>query len=242
VTKKISMAPTRPADQAANRFVKSDQHWLAELNEFSVNLEICEQKAAEIFRGLGISADESTGLSHQVPCGQFEFQWWHADFIEMCHRIATTWLLAHPQPTGGPRETTATVATESRKVTKAKRNNEEEPQPDGPVAPDGFRHAGKVYSPLARGPFRALSVAWELDGRCANKDDLSETLYGDREETLNQSTLRDLRGKLNDFFRDHKIPYKATVRGYSITIKDGDPPTTRPPKRAEPARREKTRR
>ena len=118
----------------------------------------------------------------------------------------------------------------------------EGPNADGPVEPDGFRHAGKVYSPLARGPFRALAVAWQSEGRCLDSRDLSEPLYGDREEELNDSTLRDLRGKLNDFFRTHDIPYKATVRGYSIAIKDGAPSAARPAKRARPGRKKPTRR
>ena len=114
---------------------------------------------------------------------------------------------------------------------------------DGPVAPDGFRHDGKVYDTpsLARGPFRALSVAWESEGRCANREDLAGTLYGDREEQLNENTLRDLRGTLNDFFRAHDIPYKAIVRGYSIAIKDGKPPAARSAKQSRPSRKKKIR-
>jgi len=113
---------------------------------------------------------------------------------------------------------------------------------DGPVAPDGFRYRGKIYSPLARGPFRTLFGAWTMQGRCVDRDDLAETLYEDREETLNETTLRSLRGELNDFFRAHKILYNAKVRGRSIAIKDGAPPAARPIKSPGPARRKKTRR
>ena len=113
---------------------------------------------------------------------------------------------------------------------------------DGPTGVDSFRYRGKPYAPLAKGPFAALSVVWKSEGRCANRQDLAEALYGDREEQLNESTLRDLRGKLNEFFRANSIPYKAIVRGYSIAVKDGAPPAARPVKRLRPGGKKKTRR
>jgi hypothetical protein len=97
----------------------------------------------------------------------------------------------------------------ARKVCPDEQSRPADDSEDGPVAPDGFRYCGKVYSPLARGPFRALSVAWESEGRCVDREDLAETLYEDREEPVNENTLRDLRGALNDFFRAYNIPYKA---------------------------------
>jgi hypothetical protein len=113
---------------------------------------------------------------------------------------------------------------------------------DAPVAPDGFRYCGKVYSPLARGPFRALSVVWESENRCVNREDLAEAIYGDREEELEENTLRGLRSELNGFFRAHHVPYKATVRGYSIAIKEGNPPAAGSAKQSRPGRKKKTRR
>ena len=106
---------------------------------------------------------------------------------------------------------------------------------DGPVSPDGFRYGGTIYDkpPLARGPFHALSAVWIQDGRCVDSSKLKEPLYGDREEELNESTLRDLRGQINDFFRSHSIPYRATVRGYFLAIKDGAPQ----PARSRPAKK-----
>ena len=109
---------------------------------------------------------------------------------------------------------------------------------------DGFRYCGKVFDnpPMARGPFHALSLMWNSEGRCVDREDLAEVLYGDREEALNENTLRGLQRRLNDFFRAHRIQYKATVRGYSIAIKDGNPPAARRAKQTRPARKKNTRR
>jgi hypothetical protein len=74
-------APARP-------LVKSEQQWLAELNEFSNKMEACDQKAAAIFRALRFPEDEITDLCRQVPYGQFEFQWWRPEFTEMCVSLA----------------------------------------------------------------------------------------------------------------------------------------------------------
>ena len=105
MTKKKSKATARP-------LVKSDQQWEAELDEFSHKLEACEQRAAAIFRELGISENGIVSLCGQVPFGQFEFQWWRADLAAMCVSLATAWLLGHPQapvvdlsPKHGPQRT-----------------------------------------------------------------------------------------------------------------------------------------
>ena len=60
-------------------------------------------------------------------------------------------------------------AKELRRLRKSRSAVSSDDSKDRPVAPDGFRHDGNVYDtpPLARGPFRALSVAWESEGRCA---------------------------------------------------------------------------
>ena len=94
---------------------------------------------------------------------------------------------------------------------------------DGPFALYGFRHNGQIYDhpPLARSPFLALSAAWKSKRRCVNQEDLAEALYKDREEGLNESTLRNLQRGINDFFSvPDKIPYKATCPQVSIAIKD----------------------
>jgi hypothetical protein len=115
---------------------------------------------------------------------------------------------------------------------------------DGPVLPDGFRHNGKVYDdpPLGRGPFRALCFAWKSKGRCVESSDLPEALYGDREAGLEdaESTLRGFRGQLNAFFGAHHLPYHATVRGYSIAIKDGASRAAKSAKRSRSGRKKKT--
>ena len=140
------MAKRQKATASSSRdlapVIKSDQHWLADLNTFSVNLEICNQKSAEIFRGLGIPAADIAGLCRLVPYGQFNYEWWRADFTAMCASLATARRPQAPAPVGS----------------QAPIGNDEEPEPDGPVSPDGFRHAGKVYDkpPLARGPFRVF--------------------------------------------------------------------------------------
>ena len=91
----------------------------------------------------------------------------------------------------------------------------------------------------------ALSVIWQSKDRCVSDTrELQEGLYGDREEELADSTLRDLRGTLNEFFRGHHIPYKAIVRDRSTTIaiKHGELSGAKPPKRTKPERKKKNRR
>jgi hypothetical protein len=131
---------------------------------------------------------------------------------------------------GGPRPTADRV------------NAPEGDSEDGPAGADGFRYGGKVYAPLARGPFRALSAIWQSKDRCLHSRDLPELLYGDREEELNENTLRGLRGELNGFFRHHAIPYKATVRGVRIAIKTDVLQAVKTTKRPKAPRKKKTRR
>jgi len=93
---------------------------------------------------------------------------------------------------------------------------------DGPVPPNGFRWAGKVHLPLAKGPFSALAAAWPENGHCIHKDDLA-TALGDSEETLPDSSMPSIRGELNEFFTFHNIPLHAKVRGLFLAIQDGAP-------------------
>ena len=113
---------------------------------------------------------------------------------------------------------------------------------DGPVAPNGFRHNGKLYDapPLAAGPFRALALMWKSEGRCASFSDLAKALYGDRGEALEEGTPRGLRDRLNSFFRAHDISFNAIKRQYSIAIKAGKPRPARSGKKSRPGRKKKT--
>jgi hypothetical protein len=106
-------------------------------------------------------------------------------------------------------------------------------QEDSPIA-NGFRYGGKVYNdpPLPNRPRLTLSAAWKEKGRSVDVRDLAE-VFGDAEERIECDVPRNLRGGINAFFRAHKIPYKAAVRGWILTIKDGLPAAGRSAKRRQ---------
>ena len=111
----------------------------------------------------------------------------------------------------------------------------EAPLPDGPLPPNGFRWGGKLYSPIAKRPFLALTLAWPNDGRCLHKDDFADQL-GERTDTLGDYAMQSIRGQLQAFFRLNELPYRATVSGLYLTIQDA------PPKPADSKPKSKTKR
>ena len=100
----------------------------------------------------------------------------------------------------------------------------------GPCPPDGFRFRGQVLYGLARQPFLALQYLWGKPDRAAQLGDLAEPVLGDREEFVEITTFHNIRRELNEFFRQHRLPFKATVNNGFLAVKDEPPPTRKPVK------------
>ncbi|QEG01602.1 hypothetical protein Mal15_56790 [Stieleria maiorica] len=98
-----------------------------------------------------------------------------------------------------------------------------DPNPDGPVLPKGWRHAGHVYTNIEPRPSKLVSFLWKLSDRSAEWDDLAEPVWGDRAATLKEGqAVESACRKANKFFRDNKIPWKvsyAAAPDYTVTLK-----------------------
>ncbi len=130
------------------------------------------------------------------------------------------------------RQLTAWIHREWAAVSQSQRDSDEDggEADGGPLPPDSFRWDSRIYSPIPRGPFLALTAAWQCEGRCIHKDDLAEAL-GDHADTVGDYAMHGIRGELNKFFRKNGIPLHATAKNRSLAIKDGTPPQARAKKR-----------
>lgn len=112
-------------------------------------------------------------------------------------------------------------------------------EPDGPTPPDGFRWKGSVYSPLAKGPYRALEAVWKAKYRCVDASALSMAISDDHAcDHLPDNSMPSLRGELNDFFRKYRITLHARVRNRQwLVLKDGPPPKAKGNRKSQAKKR-----
>lgn len=108
-------------------------------------------------------------------------------------------------------------------------SSDNEPSGDGPVAPDTFRFRNDLFGGLAPRLRKALEACWKKRTRTASCDDLAETVWGDREDSVSASpaAMATLRRDLNRFFRQHKISYHARVKHWHLCIEGGPPRQTK---------------
>jgi hypothetical protein len=91
---------------------------------------------------------------------------------------------------------------------------------DGPIAPDGFRFSGRAHHGLTTKPFAMLSVLWGAPNRTASFKELAEPVWGDREEVVTSEQVGTHRKALNSFFDAHSQPFKVSISGEYVTLKE----------------------
>ena len=91
---------------------------------------------------------------------------------------------------------------------------------DGPCGNNQWRHDGEVAAGTMQvGAWKMVKHLWGLTDRVASFDDLIVPVYGDPEHIADEVAFGAMRREANKFFGDNGIPWKASLKKGSVSLR-----------------------
>jgi hypothetical protein len=85
--------------------------------------------------------------------------------------------------------------------------------PDGPCPPFTWRHEGKIVKDnMQPAAWKMVKHLWQAAELSATTDDLKLPVYDDAERETGENEFGSLRRAANSFFKEHKIPWRITIK------------------------------